>query len=338
MSWEEYTDNDWENYAKGWLLSLTSPDSEDVGQSIIMLNFMGSAEDNWKFILCAFEFADTDDKLGHIAAGPLEHFISKHGKEYIDIIEELAIKDPKFNRLLTGVWKHMTDEKIWNRVKVLQKRVNNPLVEYREDNKMFEDFKNKIENFYDLSETESDSFLEELNFRINRNPEGFKDFMSNLGYGFESDRGIYYEALIKLNPQNWHNYILNELKLLLSKAEGGDKNAENELGSVNWLTDISKMNSEFYYQTKSFLFTKLNSKIVEIRELSLTAIFDIFHHLNEKPKSEEVILLQECLKDSNFKNKIYAYSGLKEANLVPKDFKFTTIEKIKVKGYSKLVE
>jgi len=205
---------------------------------------------------------------------------------------------------------------------------------------MFEDLKNKIENFYDLSEIESNSFLEELNFRINRNPEEFKKFMSNLGYGFESNREIYYEALVKTNPQNWQNYILNELKLLLLKVEEGDKKAENDLDSINWLTDIPKMNSEFYHQTKSFLFTKLNSKIVEIRELSLTAIFDIFHRLKEKPKSEEVILLQKGLKDSNFKNKIYAYSDLKEANLIPKDFKFTTIEKIKIKikGYSKLVE
>ena len=116
--------------------------------------------------------------------------------------------------------------------------------------------------------------------------------------------------------------------------------AKDELSSIHWLTDIPNMNNDFYNETKSFLFTKLQSNIAQIRELSLTAIFDILNHLNEKPDKNESRKLINSLYDSNFKNKVYAYSDLKEANLIPEDFKFTLIEKIKIKlkGYSNLVE
>jgi len=131
MDWKDLTEKDWKDYAQGWLTEITSPESGNYGESILMLNFMGSAEENWKFIKVAFELAKTDDELGHIAAGPLEHFMGKFGTDYIDEIEELADNDSKFNRLLTGVWKHLTDDTIWDRIRILQKRVANPLPEYQ---------------------------------------------------------------------------------------------------------------------------------------------------------------------------------------------------------------
>ncbi|MEP0264626.1 DUF6869 domain-containing protein [Dokdonia sp.] len=133
MNWKEFTESEWQDYAKSWLIGLINTESSNSGASIIMLNFMGSAEENWKFIMCAFEFAKTDDELGHIASGPLEHFIGKFGTDYIDKIEELANNDSRFNRLLTGVWKHLSEDDIWNRIRVLQKKVVDPLPEYRDE-------------------------------------------------------------------------------------------------------------------------------------------------------------------------------------------------------------
>lgn len=130
MDYQNYTANEWNQFAANWLHAMSNSDQGEIGQRIVMLNFMGSAKDNWKFILHAFELADSDEMLGHIAAGPLEHFISKHGPEYINLIEELAIKDSRFNRLLTGVWKHLAEEEVWNRIRILQKKINNPLKEY----------------------------------------------------------------------------------------------------------------------------------------------------------------------------------------------------------------
>jgi len=130
MDWKNFTEKDWKEYARNWLIKVIDSESENSDTGILILNFMGSAEENWKFIICALELANTDAELGHLAAGPLEHFIGKFGEEYIDRIEELAEKDLKFNRLLTGVWKHLSVNDVWNRIKILQKRITNPLPEY----------------------------------------------------------------------------------------------------------------------------------------------------------------------------------------------------------------
>ena len=205
---------------------------------------------------------------------------------------------------------------------------------------MFKDLKSKIENFYNMSDIESDSFLKELNIRMNKEPDRYKEFMNKIGYGIESNRSIFYEAMTQVNPNPWSKYIFEELQILIRKAENGNIDAIHELSSIHLLTDIPGMEKEFYYTTKEFLMTKLKSRIAQIRELSLTAIFDVIHHLNEQPNQNESIQLIECLNDSNFKNKVFAYSELKEAKLVPKDFKFTRIERLRIKlqGYTNLIE
>ena len=51
-----------------------------------------------------------------IAAGPLEDLIAGYGAIYINRVEELARKNPRFNYLLGGVWKNSSSEDIWERV------------------------------------------------------------------------------------------------------------------------------------------------------------------------------------------------------------------------------
>lgn len=203
---------------------------------------------------------------------------------------------------------------------------------------MFKDLDNKIENYYKLIEPEKESILLELNTRINREPEEFKMFMQSYGYGLDVNRSIFYEAITKSNPNKWSDYLFAELKLLIEKAEEGNENACDDLSSIYWLIDIPDMDKEYYNRSKTLLIAKLNSNNAEVREQSLAGISDLFDHLKEKPTAGETTQLQECLKDSNFKNKVYAYSELKEADLLPKDFKFSIVEKIRIKlqGYSTL--
>ena len=109
MDWDKLSDNDWNEFAKHWLADMTNNSSNgEYSQSLLMLNFMGSSEANWKFIQTTINHAISDEELGHLAAGPLEHFISKHGKDYTDQIERVANSNEKFERLLTGVWQHLT--------------------------------------------------------------------------------------------------------------------------------------------------------------------------------------------------------------------------------------
>ncbi|MEK6238834.1 MAG: hypothetical protein N2C14_29315, partial [Planctomycetales bacterium] len=78
------------------------------------------AEHQWRFIKAAIAHATTDDDLGHIAAGPMEHLLGRHGDDFIDQIEEFAASNSKFAKMMTGVWKHMTSDQVWGRVEAIQ--------------------------------------------------------------------------------------------------------------------------------------------------------------------------------------------------------------------------
>jgi hypothetical protein len=92
-----------------------------------MMNFMASAEINWMFILAAISQAASDVELDHIAAGPLESFLSRHGETQIERIERHAAHDPTFARTMTGVRRHLMTADVWQRVQRIQLTVPDPL-------------------------------------------------------------------------------------------------------------------------------------------------------------------------------------------------------------------
>ena len=55
----------------------------DYDQSVVMMNFTARPEQQWKFILAAVNHANSDDELGHLAAGPIEHLLGWHGEKFI---------------------------------------------------------------------------------------------------------------------------------------------------------------------------------------------------------------------------------------------------------------
>jgi hypothetical protein len=121
--WARLGPADWDAFAQAWLAELRgaspAPD-RDFGQSVVMMNFTAVPEQQWQFILAAVAHAASEEEFGHIAAGPLEHLLGKHGEEYVGGVERRVASDPKFAELLAGVWKHgMTDE-VWARVHALK--------------------------------------------------------------------------------------------------------------------------------------------------------------------------------------------------------------------------
>ena len=58
-----------------------------------------------------------------LAAGPLEDLLAKRGEDFIDRVEELARKDPKFNDLLGGVWRNTMTDEVWQRVQAIRNHV-----------------------------------------------------------------------------------------------------------------------------------------------------------------------------------------------------------------------
>jgi hypothetical protein len=58
-----------------------------------------------------------DEEIGRLGAGPLEDFLNVHGRTYIDVIEQLAAKNPRFITVLKGVWQTTEmDPGVWKRV------------------------------------------------------------------------------------------------------------------------------------------------------------------------------------------------------------------------------
>ena len=131
--YDELADADWDAFARSWLEELQDPtfdpddDSDSWSERVLIMNLLARPELQWRFILKAIALADSDDALGHIAAGPLEHLLGLHGETFIAQVEERAVIDPKFARTLTGMWRHVMSDSIWARVQALQARVSNPL-------------------------------------------------------------------------------------------------------------------------------------------------------------------------------------------------------------------
>lgn len=119
--WEQFSFQDWEELACKWLSGIREQKGENETRDlIIMMNFTASPELQWQFIQIAVTIAGSDEELDAIGAGPIEHLLGWHGKDYIQLVEDLAAKDPKFLTSLRNVWKYRMDEEVWSRLLVLK--------------------------------------------------------------------------------------------------------------------------------------------------------------------------------------------------------------------------
>jgi hypothetical protein len=76
----------------------------------------------WKFILAAYN-RDLGEGEPLFAAHPLEELLSRHGDQFIERIENLALKDDRFNFLLGGVWQLFMTDEVWQRIKAVRRTV-----------------------------------------------------------------------------------------------------------------------------------------------------------------------------------------------------------------------
>lgn len=58
----------------------------------------------WTVTLRLIAAALTTAALAYVAAGPLEDLLQRHAAQFIDELEGLARRDPKFRRALQGAW------------------------------------------------------------------------------------------------------------------------------------------------------------------------------------------------------------------------------------------
>ncbi|WP_454733352.1 MULTISPECIES: DUF6869 domain-containing protein [Cupriavidus] len=69
----------------------------------------------WALVLEILTRTGNERVLGALAAGELEDLIEYHGPAFIGRIERQAARDPRFRRLLCGVWRSSTPE-VWARI------------------------------------------------------------------------------------------------------------------------------------------------------------------------------------------------------------------------------
>ena len=204
---------------------------------------------------------------------------------------------------------------------------------------MFTDLKNKLDSFHDLDHETKQSLLKEIHTRAVCQKEMFQNYLLNVNYGTLSHRDIFYEAIWNY-PQGWEDFFNTELSQLITKAENGNKDAIDSLSAMIYLTYLEDMNTEFYTKSVDFLTQKLRSKIPEVRENCAQAITDIHAEYEVELSYKQISELQKLLKDSAFKVRVNAYANLKDANLVPKKFSISLIDKIRARlfGYSSLLK
>lgn len=91
-----------------------------VEQSVVLMSFTASSAVQWAFICAAMNKAQSDEALGHLAAGPVERLLGRHGDEIIDRVEDEAERSPKFARMMTGVWRYTMSDTVWSRVEAIK--------------------------------------------------------------------------------------------------------------------------------------------------------------------------------------------------------------------------
>ncbi|MGN7928496.1 DUF6869 domain-containing protein [Sphingopyxis sp. 22461] len=105
--------------ATAWLAEIASSAGDDTGQQVVMMNFTASASTQWAFIGACVADAHTDEQLGAIAAGPLEHLMGKFGTDYIDRVEACADADPRFRAAVGHMWQYRITDDVCSRLQAL---------------------------------------------------------------------------------------------------------------------------------------------------------------------------------------------------------------------------
>ena len=80
-------------------------------------------ETAWLAILLILERELSEDQTSVLAAGPLEDLLALHGAQFIERVEAEAVRNPRFNHLLGGVWQNRVSQETWERVQTARRDV-----------------------------------------------------------------------------------------------------------------------------------------------------------------------------------------------------------------------
>lgn len=93
-----------EDWATVWLRHSTHRRDEDFwAWDELTWTVHDDPERAWPVILTLVQQA-SEEQLGAIGAGPLEHLIDDHAEAFIDRIEAAALTDTRFHEALSAIW------------------------------------------------------------------------------------------------------------------------------------------------------------------------------------------------------------------------------------------
>jgi hypothetical protein len=110
-----------EKLADGWIALQRAPKQErdDLFWAFETLDALldGDPESAWRVIDLIWRRDQSDFMLAHLAAGPVEDMLVRHGAAFIERIYETARKEPVFRKMLGAVWRNSITEPVWQRLK-----------------------------------------------------------------------------------------------------------------------------------------------------------------------------------------------------------------------------
>lgn len=128
--WRDERRSDW---IRAYLKDMAEDSDDDptgAVRAVTAMSYAAALDEQWVVILeMIAESPDNEQVLQAIAAGPLESFLSDFDQQAIDRVEAEAARDPKFRRVLSGVWKLAMSDPVWQRVRAIQATVPDPLPE-----------------------------------------------------------------------------------------------------------------------------------------------------------------------------------------------------------------
>ena len=184
------------------------------------------------------------------------------------------------------------------------------------------------------------SFLEEVYKKVIQDKAGFEAFLPSVGFGLESTYSIFIEAIWTGDEKGtvWEDFYLREIKRVTHAADSGNQDAINELSVLIELTDVETENQSFYKEAIDFLTGKLTSSYAEVREHSADAIDSLLDFEKVEFPTVTITALQNLLKkDPSLAVRVTVYNILKNRNYLPKNFKWSMMDKMKIKLTGKIL-
>ena len=195
-----------------------------------------------------------------------------------------------------------------------------------------EEKKDLIINFWDIEEeSDREKLIEEIRkySEVKTEAELVPEIREHFNQIQLSGIGIIYEALSK-NPLKWSNFFREEYERAFESAEQSEK-AFSILDSLEEISFVDKTKLESRDELIKLLENNLSNNKESIRYKAIWYLGDWIGDDNKDKYSNVIHKIISKLEDDNWKIRNCAKNVLEEMNKLPKDYKVSFLDKLKVK-------